>query len=79
MDENLHEDLSSVMEDNHDIIVDKYPPDSFMAIFWRQQKRAMHLKNAKSMKWEAAMIRSVSLSVYNGGGFLFKCIMMVLS
>lgn len=57
MDEDLHEDLSSVMEDNHQMILDEHPPDSFMAIFWSQQRHAASLKNAKSMKWEAAMIR----------------------
>ena len=59
VDEDLHEDLSSVMEDNNQMITDKYPPDSFPAIFWSQQRQAASLKNAKSMKWEAAMIRSV--------------------
>ncbi len=53
----MHEDLSSVMEENHQMILDKYPEDSFMAIFWKQQKHVASLKNAKSMKWEAAMIR----------------------
>ena len=57
VDEDLHEDLSSVIEENELMIEDKYPSDSFLGIFWRQQRHAASLKNAKSMKWEAAMIR----------------------
>ncbi len=59
VDEDLHEDLSSVMEENQQVIEDRYPSDSFLGIFWRQQRRAASLKNSKSMKWEAAMIRLV--------------------
>ena len=63
LDEDLHEDLSVVMEENDQMMTDKYPPDSFLGIFWRQQRHAASLKNARSMKWEAAMIRYVAGAV----------------
>ncbi len=33
VDEDLHEDLSSVMEENQQVIKDRYPSDSFLGIF----------------------------------------------
>ncbi len=55
------------------MILDKYPEDSFMAIFWKQQKHAASLKNAKSMKWEAAMIRyKLELCGENKGQNLYE-------
>ncbi len=44
------------------VIEDRYPSDSFLGIFWRQQRRAASLKN---LKWEAAMIRLVLIFFIN--------------
>ena len=57
VDESLHQDLSSIVADNSSNILDKYPAGSFARIFWQQQEQASRLKNAKSMRWEPAMIR----------------------
>lgn len=55
--EELHEDLVTTMENSTPGIVEQYPPDSFRRIFWEQQQCALSLKDARSMRWEPAMIR----------------------
>ena len=53
----LSEDLVAVMEENTPDIVSKYPSGSFQRVFWEQQQRAVSMKDARSMRWEPAMIR----------------------
>ena len=57
VDEELNEDLTSIMKDNSDAIMERYPADSFARIFWEQQLKASTLKDMRSMKWEPMMIR----------------------
>jgi len=56
----LHADLVSTMEEHAPSVKENYPPASFLRLFWEQQQRASSLKNSKSMKWSAAMIRYFS-------------------
>lgn len=60
VDDALHQDLSAVIDESSSQVKEKHPPGSFSRIFWEQQERASRLKNAKSMRWEPAMIRFVS-------------------
>lgn len=57
--DDLHDDLSTTMEESATAIREQYSPESFQRIFWEQQYRAMQLKDSRSMRWEPAMIRSV--------------------
>ena len=63
VDDALHRDLSTTMAEKTLEIKEKYPPGSFLNIFWEQQERACKLKNAKSMRWEPAMIRFVFIYI----------------
>lgn len=64
VDDALHQDLSVTMAESSAEVLRNHPPGSFPRIFWEQQERASKLKNAKSMRWEPAMIRLVLYSQY---------------
>jgi hypothetical protein len=57
LDDDLHHDLRTTMDNCATLVSDKYPPGSFQDIFWKQQHHAATLKNSKSMRWEPVMIR----------------------
>ena len=59
VDEDLHEELVSIMEDHQPQMSDpnQHPPDSFQQIFWSQQYQASKVKDSRGIKWEPAMIR----------------------
>ena len=61
-DDALHQVCSTIV-DSSMWIKEQHPPGSFPRIFWEQQK-AGKLRNAKSMRWEPAMIRFVPLFMY---------------
>ena len=58
VDNALHQNLSAIMAESS-VTVHEHPPGSFPCIFGEQWERASKLKNAKSMRWEPAMIRLV--------------------
>ena len=45
------------MDENFQMIVNNYPPDSFGHIFWQQQMKAATSKSASSMRWNPLMIK----------------------
>lgn len=57
VNDELHSDLTQIMQENSEKVLDAYPPDSFARIFWEQQFQAISLKDARSMRWEPMMIR----------------------
>ena len=57
VDDALHQDLRATISECSTEVKHQYSPGSFQCIFWEQQEKASTLKNAKSMKWEPAMIR----------------------
>ena len=63
VDDALHQDLSAVIVENSSQVMEQHAPGSFSRIFWQQQERGSRLKNAKSMRWEPAMIRFVVVVV----------------
>ena len=65
VDDALHQDLSTTLADSSSDILSQHPPGSFARIFWEQQEQASKLKNAKSMRWEPAMIRLVHFFKHN--------------
>ena len=56
MDQNLSNDLTTIMEENHDKFT-SLPPDSIQRIFWEQQKEAALFNNSKSMRWHPLVIK----------------------
>ena len=59
VDSDLHEDLVSTVNESTLEVEKQYPPDSFQRVFWEQQRQAMEKTDARSMRWEPAMIRFV--------------------
>ena len=63
VDSDLHEDLAMTMDEHSARIGSEHPPGSFPHIFWEQQYKSMKISDARSMKWEPAMIRSVFINL----------------
>ena len=57
-------DLKQIMEENNKQIEAQYPRDSFMYLFWKQQREALG-KDLMGMRWHPMMIR---WCLYRGGG-----------
>ena len=59
MDNHLHEDLVTIMDDHQPQMSDssQFLPGSFQQIFWDQQYRASKVKDSRGMKWDPVMIR----------------------
>ena len=53
----LHQDLSSIMETSNEAVTKEYPPGSFRRLFWDEQLKANRLKDARQMRWHPMMIR----------------------
>ena len=57
LDEELHNDMKSIMAENAQSIADKHPNDTFARVFWEQQMKASSLSDARQMRWHPAMIK----------------------
>jgi hypothetical protein len=57
VDEETTLDLKQIMEEKNEQIEAQYPKDSFMYLFWKQQREALGKKNLKGMRWHPMMIR----------------------
>lgn len=57
VEESTSADLKQIMEDNDDNVLKQYPKDSFMHLFWTQQKEALAKKKMQGMRWHPLMIR----------------------
>ena len=57
VDDDTHDDLKSIMEANDSNVTSLNSADSFLRIFWDQQKQAAAVKNAKHMRWHPKMIK----------------------
>ena len=57
VDDQLHEDLLTIMKEKSSHISQTYPHDSFQRMFWDAQLRAANLKNSKNIKWDPLIIR----------------------
>ena len=79
VDEELENELTSIMKDKTDTIRTNYPQDSFHRILWEQQLQVSQKANKRNVRWHPAVIRwclylkSISSSAYNAirsSGFL---------
>lgn len=57
VDEDVHAGLCNIMRTEASEIYQKYKPDSFHHIFWKQQMDASSRQDAKGMRWHPSMIR----------------------
>ena len=57
VDEQLDQDLRSIISEHDTKITDDNSEGSFRRVFWDQQKKAVSLKNRKSMKWHPLFIK----------------------
>ena len=57
VDEELHHNLLSIMQDHNQSIIDNCPENSFAKIFWDNQYKAASQKSCKQFRWHPAIIR----------------------
>ena len=57
LDETIHKDMLTIMQENHQHIINSYPEDSFQHIFWMNQYQAAQQKTRSRFRWNPAMIR----------------------
>ena len=57
VDEDLHDNLKSIVDDKSPFVAENYPDHSFARMFWENQKRALSPSNPKTMKWDPLRIR----------------------
>lgn len=57
VDESLHSDLVTIMNNSSLHVDGQYTEQSFQRIFWNHQKKAASLAKKQSMKWDPLMIR----------------------
>ena len=56
-DDNIHQDLQEIMEENTPCVTEAFPENSFEQLFWKQQLKALQLKDGRSMRWHPLMIK----------------------
>ena len=56
LDNEMSGDLEKIVKDEDKHVMEMYPKDSFLRLFWQQQKEALS-KNPKGMRWHPLMIR----------------------
>lgn len=57
VDEPLHSDLCSLMQEHHDTVMSTCKVGSFQHTFWKQQEEASRQLNARTMRWHPQVIR----------------------
>ena len=57
VDEPLHHDLCSRMDEKNDVVKDNFPEGTFKRPFWDEQLKAAQVSNARQMRWHPMMIR----------------------
>lgn len=53
----VHDDLTSLMERYSSQVLSSCGEDTFKSIFWKQQLKAMSLKNKRSIRWHPLLIK----------------------
>ena len=56
LDDAMNGDLEKIVKDEDKHVMEMYPKESFLRLFWQQQKEALS-KNPKGMRWHPLMIR----------------------
>ena len=70
LDETLHQDMVSIMEESEESIHSSHKEDSFQRLFWDQQVTASKLSDPRQMQWHPHLIRwCLHLRLVSGGGY----------
>ena len=68
--QDLHDDVTSVMNAQGEKIDDIYPKGTFRRLFWDQQFKAASAKSASGMRWHPVMIRlALSLKMASSSAY----------
>jgi hypothetical protein len=57
VDENLDQDLQTIMEEKTSEIEETYPAGSFLRLFWDQQLMALRSKERRQVRWHPMIIK----------------------
>ena len=57
VDQRLEQDLKAIMEEKTEEIQGKYPPNSFLRLFWDQQLMALKTKERRQARWHPMIIK----------------------
>ena len=57
VDDHLHEDLRSIMDEHNDSIEQNFPEGSFQRLFWKEQLKAAKVKTPSQMRWHPMMVK----------------------
>ena len=57
LDEQLNQDMATIMDECNGYVEENYPDDSFERLFWEQQRKARQLSSTKQMRWHPMFIR----------------------
>ena len=67
VDDDLHQDLSTIMEEHTPTIHEQFPEGSFKRLFWEQQREALKC-GSRQMRWHPTMIKWCCLRSYSRVG-----------
>ena len=56
VDDDLHQDLSKIVEEQTPSIHEQFTEGSFKRLFWEQQRQAL-INNSRQMRWHPTMIK----------------------
>ena len=56
VDEDLHQDLSNIIQQSTPAIHEQFPEGSFKRLFWEQQREALKV-DSRQMRWHPTMIK----------------------
>lgn len=56
LDDGMNDDLKTIIKEEEKGVLERYPKDSFLYLFWQHQKEALS-KNPKGTRWHPMMIR----------------------
>lgn len=66
----LHQDLSTIMQENHSKILKDFPENSFQALFWNQQMQALSAKDSRQFRWHPMIIKwCLHLKMISSAGY----------
>jgi hypothetical protein len=70
VDEELHHDLRTIMQEKAHSMSQELSPGSFAQVFWENQLQTATVKDARSMRWDPIMIRwCLYLRHLSGGAY----------
>ena len=70
LDENLHSDITSMMDEHTRLVQQQHKEGSFHRLFWDQQMQAAKQSDYRQMRWHPQMIRwCLHLRLVSGGGY----------